>query len=665
MTKSSGRSLRPKSGLATLARNTGDDPKPDARDDGAQMDDDDHDHGDDIPAGGYRGVARSLAWRCCHAALPVDVRRRIKAGQPVALVVQAPGADWCDWLGRSLARDPTRVLLICRDGSSRSGHKPSEGNRDVAAALADGTSVIGVSQAPSRYLPATLVAVADAHIAVAPPDARILRTMLRRHARGRIPDVPDGIAHGLAFFEIVSAFRAGASARDVVAALVATADRKTGASSDDDDCPPLEKLPGYPESAMRWAKKLAAAVADFKAGNGPFPKDSGVLLWGPPGTGKTLYARALAKSCGLNFVGTSTASWFLANGDLGDVLRGLRSSWEAAVAARPSLWFIDEIQSLPDRSKLDPDRLSWWCSIVDGLLEIVTSPERRGIAIAAASNFPPSRLDAGLVRAGRFGTHLEFPAPDAGALADILRHHLHGALPGVDLSVVTRLAPGATPAEAAGWADALLRMARDAARDPSLDDLIQAVAPPDRRSHDDLRIAAVHEAGHAVAFRAAGRTVASISIVLRGDAGGETRAKGRTPFSPTRADLDAAVVPLLSGRAAEATVLGAVSAGAVADLAAATRLLADAHGAHGLGATMLHRGDPSQALLYDRDLRDVVEADLQRLYARALALVRRRRADVERIAAALIARRFLTGADVDAVLARPAARSRGPKGRKP
>ncbi|HEY8063724.1 MAG TPA: hypothetical protein VIF40_03235, partial [Methylosinus sp.] len=147
-------------------------------------------------------------------------------------------------------------------------------------------------------------------------------------------------------------------------------------------------------------------------------------------------------------------------------------------------------------------------------------------------------------------------------------------------------------------------------------------------------------------------TIASTSIVARGDSGGETRAAGRPSMFPTRADLDAGVVILLAGRSAEEVVLGAASTGAVVDLAVATRALADGHGSHGLGDTLRHRPDPAASLSFDHALRAAVDADLARLHARALDLIRHRRADVERIADALLDRRFLTGDDIAALLER-------------
>lgn len=595
-----------------------------------------------FPKGG--DVAETLAWRVLRAALPADVRRRVRRGQPVAVVLQAPGPDWVDPLRSAISRDPRGVECVAQDGSSKA-HRPGVGGEKLARALTRGTSVVGISQNPSRFLPSMLLAVADAYAIVAPPDAKLLRSLFRRHARGRVPTIPEGIACGLSFSEIVAAFRAGATASDVVANLLATAKRKSAASPTDDG-PSLDDLPGYPAEAMRWGRSLVDAIAAFKAGRGPWPKDCAALLYGPPGTGKTLFARALAKSCGITFVGTSVGAWFGdSKGDLGDVVVAARCAWDAAVASRPSLLLIDEVDSLPNRAHLDADRLLWWSPVIENVL-LLLSGEREGLVVVGATNHP-EKLDQALIRPGRLGTHIGIPAPDADGLAQVLRFHLGDALSDMDLSKVTRLAPGATPAQAEHWAHAAVQAAKEAGRAPTVDDLLAVVAPPDERHADRIRVAAVHEAGHAVAFLDTGHQLESASIIQRGSSGGVTLARMSTAAAGRRRDRENSVVAMLAGRAAEEVVLGEVSDGAVADLESATRMLADAHGVHGLGATLIHRGDPIAQLQFDRELREVVERDLQRQYARAVALMRRRRVVLERIADALVQRRFLTGEEVE------------------
>lgn len=618
------------------------------------------------------GVGDALAWECLRAALPAALRLRIRRGDPVAVIVQAPGAEWCGPLSRVLRRDSARILCVSRDGSSRREHDPTRGNDEVALALAGGRPVIGVSQDPQSFLPSALLSAADMRISVAPPDANILRRLLRKHAHGKAPaEISNGAARTLTFAETVSAFRAGASARDVVANLLRAAESKKahvgGAVA---DVPPLDCLPA---DLRRLAQDIASGVSDYRAGRIRWRDmpTTAVLLAGPPGAGKTTFAAVLSKTLGAPLVADSCGKMFARSGEaghLGTIARAMQDAFDAARAAAAtvgvSVLCLDEFDAAcPDRASMDCRGRDFWMPIATLVLTLLENHE--GVIIVAASNFGDA-IDAAATRPGRL-RRVDVGPPGAESLMRVLRWRLGGALSTVaDAAVLAALrlaGPAATSAQAADWARDMLQAAREARREPTLDDLLRIIAPPDDRTPADRRVAAVHEAGHCVAYREVGMQIASASIIPRGASGGETRAAGRRPEFPTRADLDAGVMILLAGRAAEEAILGAASTGAVADLAVATRALAEGHAAHGLGATLLHRSDAAGSLAYDRELRDIVEADLSRLYARSLAAMRRRRADVERIAEALLVRRFLTGEDVAALVAASGARGRGPNAR--
>ncbi|MDR3422856.1 MAG: M50 family metallopeptidase, partial [Xanthobacteraceae bacterium] len=256
-------------------------------------------------------------------------------------------------------------------------------------------------------------------------------------------------------------------------------------------------------------------------------------------------------------------------------------------------------------------------------------------------------------------------------LAGVMAFHLRGALAGADLASIARLAPGSTGAQAAQWVRDARRIARDAGRDVTLDDLVAVVAPVDSTSPDDRRVLAVHEAGHAVAGVLAGRALCSISVVARADSGGRTTMSGGPSSVFTRASIDVEIRVLVSGRAAEDVLLGAASMGAEEDLAVATRLLAAAHASGGLGADLLHRApsrDAHALLALDPKLRAAVADDLARVYAGAVAMIRRNRAAVAALADALIDKRFLDGAEAEAIVRKALAmpRRRAPKsGRTP
>jgi ATP-dependent Zn protease len=76
---------------------------------------------------------------------------------------------------------------------------------------------------------------------------------------------------------------------------------------------------------------------------------------------------------------------------------------------------------------------------------------------------------------------------------------------------------------------------------------------------------------------------------------------------------------------------------------------------NGLRGQLVYRGDEQEALREvrrDRRLRATVEKHLQELHARAETLVSENRAAIAAVADELVARRFLSGAAIEAIIAR-------------
>jgi hypothetical protein len=170
-------------------------------------------------------------------ALGVTLLRRLKTdkGRPVVVSVSAPGADWCKPLSRPIRNWNAKVIV--RDGSVRM-ENATMGSSDVNDALADGNHVFGISHAPERLLPATLTLVADARVETKIPDGKMIRSLISRCV-GRPPKVvPDDVAAGLSFDDIVSAFRPRATPAQVVAALAAASAARCRVSVTD-ATPPL------------------------------------------------------------------------------------------------------------------------------------------------------------------------------------------------------------------------------------------------------------------------------------------------------------------------------------------------------------------------------------------------------------------------------------------
>ena len=118
---------------------------------------------------------------------------------------------------------------------------------------------------------------------------------------------------------------------------------------------------------------------------------------------------------------------------------------------------------------------------------------------------------------------------------------------------------------------------------------MKIVAGPEKRSRlrlqKDLRLTAIHEAGHAVAMYSLPThdPVHQISIIPRGNALGLTWTRPTEDSSHlTRNEMYERIVGLLGGRVAEALFLQDISTGASNDIDRATKLARDMVGRYGM-----------------------------------------------------------------------------------
>ncbi|MGR9436121.1 AAA family ATPase [Rhizobium leguminosarum] len=253
-------------------------------------------------------------------------------------------------------------------------------------------------------------------------------------------------------------------------------------------------------AAGDWAQELKKDLQDWRDGKLPwFDVDKGCLLYGPPGTGKTKFAAALAAECGMHLEATSISRWQSSkDGHLGDMLKAMYKAFAAARENAPCLLFLDEFDSIGDRSKFVSSYADYSIQVVNGLLECLDGIEgREGVVVVGACN-DPERIDPALIRSGRLEKHIHFPLPDADARAQILGFHLPSLAEHPSLKEIAAKLPGKSGADLERLSRDARRVARREHRSVTIDDVRGKIEQlPILSEGYQLRVG-VHEAGHAL-----------------------------------------------------------------------------------------------------------------------------------------------------------------------
>jgi ATP-dependent Zn protease len=343
------------------------------------------------------------------------------------------------------------------------------------------------------------------------------------------------------------------------------------------------------------------------------------------------------------------------------MMQAMQHVFQQAAAAKPSILFIDELDSLPPRAATREHR-DWYIGAVNALLELLDGGRRREGVVAIGACNDPERLDPALVRPGRMDRVITMELPSIEEITDILAFHAGGSIERAELGRIAVLATGSSGAQIEAVVREARREARHANREMTTADLWAAVTGSDKVLPADLvRRTAVHEAGHAFAAIHLGiaRTV-SVSIVRRGESLGATRIE-RVLQSQTRLVIEREIAVNLAGRAAEDVILGSVSSGAGggedSDLARATGAAVRMVAAYGLSETagLVWHGPAlmEQMVLAQPQLAAEVRTILDRCYGVACDLVRRERPAFERLVDGLIDRRGLAHAEIVALIGTP------------
>ena len=321
----------------------------------------------------------------------------------------------------------------------------------------------------------------------------------------------------------------------------------------------------------------------------------GVLLVGPPGTGKTLLARAVAGESGVGFLSISGSDFMELYVGVG--ASRVRDLFDQAKKIAPAMVFIDEIDAVGRRrgAGLGGGHDEREQTLNQLLVEMDGFQKNEGVIVLAATN-RQDILDPALMRPGRFDRQIYVGTPDVQGRQDILKIYARDKRldEQVDLKAIALATAGFTGADLENLLnEAAILAVREKRQVITTEDLNEAmmkiIAGPQKKSRKqlqrDLRITAIHEAGHAVAmYRLPNHDpVHQITIVPRGRANGLTVSLPEEETSHmTRNEMYEEIVAGLGGRVAEALFCQDISTGASQDIRHITQVARDMVAKYGM-----------------------------------------------------------------------------------
>ena len=310
----------------------------------------------------------------------------------------------------------------------------------------------------------------------------------------------------------------------------------------------------------------------------------GALLVGPPGTGKTLLAKAVAGEASVPF-------FSLSGSDFVEMFVGVGASrvrdlFKQAKEKAPSIIFIDEIDAI-GRARGRSVNMGANDERENTLNQLLTEMDgfgtNSGVILIGATN-RADVLDRALMRPGRFDRQIFVDMPDLNERVAILKVHLKPLKldTAVDVEFLARQTPGFSGADLANICnEAALIAARKKKKQVEKQDFLDAVdrvvGGLEKKNKiittEEKKVIAYHEAGHATVswLTEHASPLVKVTIVPRG------RSLGAAWYLPDERHLTTAeqmydeIAAALGGRAAEETMFGKVSTGALSDLEKVTK----------------------------------------------------------------------------------------------
>jgi cell division protease FtsH len=345
----------------------------------------------------------------------------------------------------------------------------------------------------------------------------------------------------------------------------------------------------------------------------------------------------------------------------------IRKLFNEARKNAPAIVFIDELDAVGAQRSGHGFNREQDQTLNQLLVELDGFENARQVVVMGASNRIQD-LDPALLRPGRFDRQLLVPPPDLSGREAILRVHTRGKplnLSEVDLSQVARQTSGLTGAELANICnEAAIKAGRRGASaitqadfDWALERVVAGLQQRKMLTEKERRILAYHEGGHALMAHLMGSVMElqKVTIVSRGNALGYAfYLPEEDRYLHTKEELVDRMIVALAGRAAEEVVFGRVTNGAANDLEKVTEIARSMVFEWGMSDTVSSRtmrADNYALSESTKRLRDEEQAHLtDGAYEEAVRLLRKHRAPLDRIAAALLEKETLVREELHALV---------------
>jgi cell division protease FtsH len=430
------------------------------------------------------------------------------------------------------------------------------------------------------------------------------------------------------------------------------------------------------------AKEELQEVVDFLKDPGKFQRlggkiPKGALLVGPPGTGKTLLARAVAGEAGVPFFSISGSDFVEMFVGVG--ASRVRDMFEQAKKNAPCIIFIDEIDAVGRHrgAGLGGGNDEREQTLNQLLVEMDGFEASENIILIAATN-RPDVLDPALLRPGRFDRQVVVPNPDVSGREKILRVHMKEVPLAADVNVKTiaRGTPGFSGADLANLVNEAALMAarkdRKMVTHRDFEDAKDKVMMGSERksmamNEEEKRLTAYHEAGHAIVALNVKMAdpVHKATIVPRGRALGMVmQLPEGDRYSMKYQQMVDRIAIMAGGRVAEELIFGKenITSGASSDIEQATKLaraMVTRWGFSDVLGTVAYGENQEEVFLghsvarsqnVSEETARIIDGEVKRLvtsgWEEARKILKRKKADHEKLAQALLEFETLSGDEI-------------------